>query len=97
MGILPLHIETGRYNSTPLLERICPLCKEEVETELHFIFKCSHYNEYRENYNEMFRIVNRNDDDQLLTQFKILCSTSPRKLAKFISDIYVKRHDLLYK
>ena len=44
-GVLPLHIETGRYGPNPLPpeERICPICKDSPETEIHFIFHCKAY------------------------------------------------------
>ena len=32
--------ETGRYHSIPLENRICELCKMEVEDEKHFICQC---------------------------------------------------------
>ena len=50
LGILPLAVETGRYNNIPLEDRICALCDlNEVETEYHFVFVCTRYNELREN------------------------------------------------
>ena len=35
-GSLPLQIEVGRYNKTPLKDRICGLCQLDVEDEVHF-------------------------------------------------------------
>ena len=35
-----LHIEIGRYNKTPLQDRVCQLCKEGVEDEFHFLIQC---------------------------------------------------------
>ena len=42
-----LNIERGRYNKTPLNQRLCPLCKTGVEDECHFILKCEKLNEPR--------------------------------------------------
>ena len=42
LGILPLYIETGRYDNTPVVNRIC---KQE---EFHFLMQCSRYAEFRE-------------------------------------------------
>ncbi len=40
LGILPLHIETGRYSNIPEADRICLLCNgNHVENDLHFLFK----------------------------------------------------------
>ncbi len=44
-GILPLSIETGRWGSIPLEDRICKMCDSlVVEDKYHFIFHCSLYN-----------------------------------------------------
>ena len=37
LGILPLYIETGRYDNTPVANRICKLCDfRAIEDEFHF-------------------------------------------------------------
>ncbi len=49
-GILPLHIETGRFRGTALEERTCQICNSQsIEEELHFILICNEYNELRIN------------------------------------------------
>ena len=40
LGCLPIRLETGRYVNLPISERICELCDEEVETEIHFLLEC---------------------------------------------------------
>ena len=35
-----LEIERGRYKGLKAEERICRLCKSEVEDEVHFLLKC---------------------------------------------------------
>ncbi len=46
-GILPLEIETARWQNKPVEERICKVCDSgEVENEFHFIFSCILYNYY---------------------------------------------------
>ena len=48
IGILPLHIETGRFRGTPLEQRICSMCSSnEIESEQHFLLDCNMYQEYR--------------------------------------------------
>ncbi len=42
-GILPLSIEVGRYRGVKVEDRICPLCKNGVESEIHFLFECNVY------------------------------------------------------
>lgn len=43
-GVLPLRIETGRITGGELQNRLCRNCNiNEVEDELHFLFKCNPY------------------------------------------------------
>jgi hypothetical protein len=47
-GVLPLAIETGRYNRTPLQDRLCKLCNmQSVESETHFLIECPLYTDLR--------------------------------------------------
>ena len=34
MGIVPLYVETGRFNNTPLERRLCTCCNLNVEEEV---------------------------------------------------------------
>ena len=50
-GILPLHIETGRFMCIPVELRLCMFCDDNVcETEIHFLFECLLYSEIRQNF-----------------------------------------------
>ena len=42
-GILPLNLEVGRYRGISLENRTCPLCKNGIETEIHFLLECNAY------------------------------------------------------
>ncbi len=45
-GILPFHIETGRYRGVAEDDRICEYCVlNEVENEIHFILYCPLYHD----------------------------------------------------
>jgi hypothetical protein len=58
LGILPIHIETGRFTGTKLEDRICQLCDiQEVEDEIHFVCKCNLFKGLRE---IMYRTVQDN-------------------------------------
>ena len=46
-GILPLQIEIGRYRNIELGDRICPVCQNGVEDEIHFLCQCPAYTAYR--------------------------------------------------
>ena len=42
-----LEIEKGRHQNIPLNERICKLCKLEIEDEIHFLLQCLILNSFR--------------------------------------------------
>ena len=47
-GILPLHIETGRWAGIDEEDRICSFCVlDEIENEIHFILHCPYYYDLR--------------------------------------------------
>ena len=47
-GILPLHIESGRWVGTSEENRLCTFCElEEIENEIHFFFYCPFYHDLR--------------------------------------------------
>ena len=45
-----LPVETGRWNNTPLSDRICHLCQSDIGDEFHFILKCTFFNDQRLRY-----------------------------------------------
>ena len=48
-GILPLHLETGRYRGVVEEERICIYCDvDDIESEFHFVFYCPLYHDLRQ-------------------------------------------------
>lgn len=90
-----LFIESGRFYGIPRSERICTLCKLEIEDEMHFILKCKCFHGFRVNLIKpyywknpsMFKFI------QLLStnNVKELCN-----LGKFIFRALKLRDDLLY-
>ena len=43
-GVLPLKVETGRYQTIPHELRLCTFCSQNsIENEIHFLFYCSKY------------------------------------------------------
>ena len=95
MGILPLHIETGRFSRKNVTERICTLCnKKKVEDELHFLFSCSYYKQER---SDFFNSINvKGLTYSQAANFKLLCKLVPRKFSKYLAIIWQKRKDGLY-
>ncbi len=98
-GILPLRIETGRYNNEKREERICTLCEtDSVESVEHFLFDCSMYDTYRIPF--MHRAQECIDNWDNLTQnecLKELFSVMPRALGKYVKEIYLYRRSKVYK
>jgi hypothetical protein len=48
-GVAPLAIETGRFNNTPLDNRLCLFCDANaIEDEKHVLLHCDMYNDIRE-------------------------------------------------
>ena len=100
-GILPLHIETGRYGPKPLKpeERICKLCNTEPETEFHYLYKCNAYTQSR---NEFYRTIELSipgfKDLGNNEKFNIMMNNVRliKKTAIFIVSCYNQRTELLF-
>ena len=89
-GILPLNIETGRFRNQPVQDRLCTLCEfNEIEDEGHFLFKCSLYNDLR---NDWIRNITDKTPDfvemDTTTKFKVILGIHHRITAKFILRSY---------
>jgi hypothetical protein len=58
LGILPLSIETGRYQDVPIEYRFCLYCNHNcIESEIHFLLYCDKYNDLRY---DLFNVVGNN-------------------------------------
>jgi len=50
-GFHELEIEKGRYNNTPIADRLCKICYlDQVENELHIILICPLFDDLRRRY-----------------------------------------------
>ena len=98
LGILPLHIETGRFVGTPAENRVCNMCSTgEVENECHFVFHCDVYEVEREDFYKT--VVSRCPEFEHLQdidKFSYLFSSEPRLFSKYVSATFSKRQNLLY-
>ena len=108
-GILPLRIETGRYqnimdNNTgrfrklKVEERVCMLCKtNNTEDEIHFVCHCNVYNELRNNlYAQIsanFENFNEMPDEE---KFVYIMCHELKLFSEYISEAWKLRSDLLY-
>ncbi len=90
-GILPLSIEVGRYRGIKVEDRICPLCKNGVEDEIHFLFECSEYE--RGNF-----LQDTETDSNLLTnddRLKILMSNHQKSTSNLVCNLWKQRQSRL--
>ena len=98
-GILPLCIETGRYNNERREERVCTLCNDNnIESVEHFLFDCSKYDTQRVQF--VHKARDKIADWDNLTQTECLANLfckMPRALGKFVKDIFLCRRNTLYK
>lgn len=62
-GVAPLRLETGRYENLVVNDRICPICKLAVETELHVLTQCSAYQPLRNVLFDKAKDINVDFDD----------------------------------
>ena len=47
LGILPIKVETGRFRNIQHQDRICDICPNQVEDEIHFLLNCKQYDNDR--------------------------------------------------
>ena len=94
-GVLPLQVETGRFNNEKLEERVCKFCSlNETEDELHFMFRCHLYTQER---NDLLSNINMLDFPSEILLIQYLMNTKCRKLAKFVQHAFAKRRQLIYQ
>ena len=85
LGVLPLEIELGRFcNARSVEERICKLCNEAVEDEIHFTCECPFYTIERHNFYENVNVDSSQDKVYIL---KYLFEEKSRQLAKYLLSI----------
>ena len=48
-GVVPIRLETGRYENIKFEERCCFNCSNLIEDETHFILHCPVYSDFRNN------------------------------------------------
>jgi hypothetical protein len=98
-GVAPIRLETGRYENMPVNARLCPICKNAVETEKHVLLECSTYQTIRNSlYEEAVKINhefhNWNDDQKF--EFVLSNNNIVRESAKTCFSILNMRSNLLY-
>ena len=100
-GVLPLKIETGRFQNIPLEYRLCVLCNQDViESESHFLLYCSKYSELRQSFYTSLNLCNMHPDFNHCTDGQklttLMSSEYVKATAKFIWQCYDLRRKTLY-
>ena len=83
-----LPVEVGRWRSTPLQERLCTYCTDDIGDEFHFVLVCKHFQEYRSKYIHSYYYRHPN----ILKFEQLMNTTKPKKLKKLCMfiDIIMK-------
>ena len=94
IGSLDLEIQVGRYTNIPREQRLCKLCKADIEDEYHFLLKCPLFNDLRSTYLAPKYTTNPN-----MHKFVLLMTSKHEQvifnIATYIYMAYVKRRSLL--
>ena len=97
-GILPLHLETGRWQNTPVEHRVCQVCtSNNIEDECHFLCVCDAYDSPRQ---LLFRAVSQRNSEfenmQVQEKLVYLLKFAGRETAKYLETAFNIRKSLLY-
>jgi len=97
LGVLPLKIETGRYQNTPEKERTCDACSNTIENEIHFMFECPQYSPTRDILLDAAKLYNTDFDNlNVSDKLNILLNTLWKDSSKFVLEAWNTRNNLLY-
>ena len=92
MGVSQLNVHRHRFDATQT-NTLCPVCKEEQETECHFLFDCKAYSDIRSRMSDYLPLLNQNVTIQARLS-KLLndkSTNSLESLSKYIRQAFNKR------
>ena len=93
LGILPIEIETARCQHVPREQRICKLCKIELEDKMHFLFKCNTTENIRVKlYYKLPELLNYVTN---IDKFKKL-DEHPHLLGNYVNELWTTRNEILH-
>ena len=80
-----LNIEKGRQLKIPVEQRICPLCKQEIEDEYHFIMKCQNLDELKNKFfDEIISVVPHFSAMNNTENFNFILSSQDLDISKIL-------------
>lgn len=82
-----LEIEARRAARVPRAERICRLCREEVETEDHFVCRCRAHQGVRDRYAGLF--------EEHSSLHQLMEASDQRQLGRLLLELHSSRERLL--
>ena len=83
MGIPPLQLEVDRFRGQSVQQRICQLCRNEEESEIHFLFECQLYDRYQ--FLQETNLINVQSNTE---RIKRCMSIFKKIMAKFITQLW---------
>ena len=87
-----LRVESGRYLGLKRSERICTICENGVEDEIHFLFTCDSRRQTRSDlYAKLPELLN---NANLLERFEILCNYL-YIFGKYLETLWNERNKLI--
>ena len=95
-GILPLRLETGRYQNINVEMRTCQLCNNgDVEDEMHFLFACDKYSGRRQ---QFYNVINDREFDNMnnVDKLRTCIDKYVYLFSKYLKDIYCLRKETIY-
>ncbi len=97
IGILPLHIGTGRFINVKVGERVCQGSKNgDIENEFHFVCICNAYITLRNMmYDKINDVTFYNMTDR--DKFVNLMKKHWKQLSQYIETAWDYRNSILYK
>ncbi len=98
-GILQIQLETGRYSNEKRENRLCKICSGGVvEDQSHFVFHCPAYVDRRGRFDEIIKTRVPNWESKPDSEkFVLLFRDHTRIFARFVTDLFVYRKNLIYK
>ena len=98
-GILPLRIETGRYDGVALENRSCEFCSENVlEDEYHFMCSCDLYDDLRDSlYTNIMSVYPQFQDLTSNEKFIYIMKNCQIPAAKYAKAAFDGRRKILYQ
>ena len=87
-----LEIEIGRHNKIPRESRVCRMCPNCIEDEMHFLCKCPNYNTIHAHYFGLATLTNEAGKSILKCKEKEVSL----KLANYLQKAYLIRETLAF-